>query len=503
MQKSKPSVLQRRNVRRVLTKDQLRGIKLVTLQKSPDEDSVMIYGSQLYQAQSHPSDLDLTQIFTICKEFGCNANTARSKIAIIIKEIVLQILNSNFAFLGDLKIGVDTEIEKIIWKIQNEIYPKHISQQYLDFLKKKKKKLTIRYSHEKLDENEVPQLLVNNQTVNYPKNDILKLWKNAYENGIINKDDFKKIEDLIPGKIKGKDGLAKFFTYLEFIRNLYLLRWTGNEVIVGVKYVNNREITLLKAIDSAVFRTCDHDEEFYGESSEQCKNIKTGKLRNVDLILHLIKIDMFAITDGKYYEYSNLLTLWYTDDKKYKSAISLGSFGAYTESTKNKLISRLLTDSASYYYEITKKYKKAMKYAKRMFVISLLKNDEKVANKIAKLFKSDINLLNSINSQLDVVISVLINFKNAPIEIAYEQLDQQKFRMSTITEFDINREDFYKIINEIISGKLERKDIIDILIKLKKHYSEMIDEKVKSFMKKENLWPGPYFSTTDLEFIYG
>lgn len=477
----KKFIFSKRKSKRVITQDQKKAIRITTLPKDKAEDEFIIYGSYNYASQTWPSDIDGTELFTFCKDYPCNREKAEQLGVKVIQDLVKQIGSSKNVWLGDVKIGVDMEIEKIITYIQVTLYKSEIDPLWEEFLKSHKKKDKKRISHSFLDEDQIPKLLIYGYEVNFPQKEVLQKWKEAYNKGIISKEAYEKLENLVPKKIKGKEGLDIFFTYCEFVRNLLILRWTYDEIIQGRKLIGEREISLRDGVKSSV--------------QHVCKNKRCGD------IYHLIKVDMFAVTNGKVMEFSNVLSLMYKESTK--KTKFLGLVKDPKSIKKEEVIEALKTDMAQYYIEISKKYKKPMKYAKRMYVISMLKKDNKVGKKLVLLFKSDINLLNNINSNLDTILAMLHDQENPPMDILYNQLDEQKFRISQITEIELDDEAFYNLINEIVKGKMKKEEIIKILEPVKKHFSDIIGDHVKEYLKKVKLWPGPYFSKDNLEFVYG
>lgn len=509
-------IFDRRNVEKVITRDQINGVQMISGPKGPDDDGFIFYGSYLYRNQPYPSDVDGTQQYTFCKNVPCSRTDAEKKLILLLKEVVSKILSTPDFYLGDIKAGVDTEIENVIYIIQNVLYKDSIDPLWNAYLKKSKKKDIKRISHTFFDEDKIPQLLIHGYEVTFPKQKVIDLWTDRYNKGIISDSTLEKLIRLIPGKIKGRSGIDQFFTYCEVVRNLLLLRWSDNEILQGFKMIGNREISLNHAIKYSVFYSCKQYETL---KDYYCINNKTKKLRKADMSPHIVKIDMFAVINGNIQEYSNLFRVLYNnkdslekDPNKRKDILTFGSdkqadefisFGRGTSGDMKLLISDLTSDMTLYYVQATKKYKKPMKYAKRMFVISRLKRDKKIGQKFYELFHSDTNLLNSVNAQLDIVIAMLSEQKNPPIDILFNQLDEQKFRISKITEFDVGQDGFYDLINQIIKGTMSKKDMIESLTEVRKHYADIISENVLKYLKKKGLWPGPYFSKNNFEFIYG
>jgi hypothetical protein len=523
-----------RNVKAVLSKQQIHGIKVISGPKVEDEGEkgFRVFGSYVYRGQPLPGDIDGTQVYEFGsnKKGGASQEEAVKETIIILKETVKKILNTKDSYLGDIKIGVDPEIERIIIYLIDVINDyafnegpitefidvtlvsegfvdelkkiKKIAEQMREHLKKTKQNVYPREKEDKLFEITIPQLLIHDYTVDYPKDYVSYIWNIAYQKNIISKEDHEEIKNLIPGKLKGKKGLTEFFTYCEFIRQLLILRWNRQEVLEGVKMIGNREISLYEAVDGSRSSYCPFGTFANGDGT--CSAILDEKQKYTPSINdHIIKIDMFIVVSDKILEYSNVFTLLRKDEKGELIPMSYGRRWEPSEKGSHKLIRSLSIDMVQYYYETTDKYKKPMKYAKRMFVIALMTLDEKTGEKLVKLFRSDTNLLNYINGQIDLVIAMLTDQENPPMDVLFNQLEEQKFKISTIMDFDIDQNAFYDVINNIVSNKLSKKDMIYALTKIKKHFSEIIGDNVKKYLKKEKLWPGPHFSKQYLAFVYG
>src|SRR5271154_628034 len=106
-------IFDRRNVDKFVTRDQIKGIQMISGPKGPDDDGFSLYGSYLYRAQPWPSDIDGTQQYTFCKKYPCSRSEAEKKLINLLQEVINKILNSKDFFLGDIKVGVDTEIEQV------------------------------------------------------------------------------------------------------------------------------------------------------------------------------------------------------------------------------------------------------------------------------------------------------------------------------------------------------------------------------------------------------
>lgn len=548
MKINKKNVFVSRNVQQVLTKDQLYGIKIISGPSIEGDKKFRVYGSYAYGSQAYPSDIDGTQTYEFCvnKKKGCSIGEVQKITVKILQETVKKIIETPNVYLGDIKIGVDTEITNAIIEIQSKAYKDTIDVQWYEYLEKKNMKDPgIGLNEEdKLTEDQVPQLLINKYTINYPSYEALLIWKKLHDEGIISKESYAEINKLIPGKLKGKEGMEIFFNYCEFIRQLMTLRWTGKEVIQGFKMIGDRKITILEAVESCIEKICDGIEKEKKNGRIICVNEK-GIQVGFSELSHIIKIDMFAIANNKIWEYSNLFTLVYKDENKKKKLLSScvksnqdilkddlknasyairtnqkdslkyptedllilshgRRIGGVGDEATRIFINSLLTDMLQYYFEVTSKFKKAMKYAKRMYVVALLKDNKDIGLKLANLFNSDINLLNNINSQVDLVQAVLSEHRDkAPIEILYNQLEEQKFRLSTILSMDLCHDAFYEIINKIVKGDMKLDEVIATLKEIKKCFSEIVDKHVKKYLKDQDLWPGPYFNPSQLEFVYG
>jgi len=506
MKPIKKNVFKKREVNKVLTGDQIRGIEMITGPKIEDyESGYQIYGSYKYKSQQYPSDIDLSQIYEFFKndKRGRTREEATNLIVKIIQETVRKISSTRDMYLGDVKIGIDKVIhEDIIVEQQDFVYEEiGIYKMWNDYLKKNKMKEETDFKYYYyMREKAIPQLLINGYEINYPREKIIKLWKKVYDDGKISRDTYERIKEVVPTKLKGKSGIEKVFRYFEETRQALILRWTESEVMEGVKLVGNREITIHEAVNSAISIYCIN--RFDGDRGTDGECSKNGTTIQVS---HLIKIDMFAIVNGKIQEFSNTFSLRYRSKTRPNQMTNLTlSFEEDFEGDKSEDTRRsLLVDLTSYYYEISSKHKNMMKFAKREFVLAMLDDNKDIGVKLTKLFKSDINLLNYVYNQISVVVSILETRDDAPIDVIMRQLEALKFEISRITDLNVNESAFYELIDKIIKGDMTKDSVIEVLKELKEHVLKKINKEVQKYLKSVNLYPGPYVDKKYVEFVYG
>ena len=125
-----------------------------------------------------------------------------------------------------------------------------------------------------------------------------------------------------------------------------------------------------------------------------------------------------------------------------------------------------------------------MKVCKRLFILSLQENNDKLKQKLIYLFESDLGKLYKIKSEIDTIINVIQkkynhetnDYLHVDIDKALENL---KTKLS-MTKYNFN-ETYYKLLN--IPPKLP-------INKLEKAYlilNNFINIKVKEYMHENNI----------------
>lgn len=311
------------------------------------------------------------------------------------------------------------------------------------------------------------------------KNKMDSLYKKKY----VNKEEYIKIKNLL----KDDMSLADYEELQEELRNLKIIRWKEDELIRQYKILPpNKKYTL-----------------------EEALNDKT-----------MVKIDIWVEYLNKFIEVSNFYILKY---KKKSGKIELINLPQrYAE----LIIPSLQEEVEKFMF--SSNFFKPFKAIKRIFSLAKLYEDDETLEKIIPLLNSDTGYLNQINSDLDVLIMLLENVDIPPYEKILKELDDIKYRLVRITEFDIKLNDQIKILNSILDPKNiinkfetgdyfvyeadpnylihankkihksgEKEKTIEILKKMKKFFLEIINEETIKYLKKIKLYPPPnrYFPT--------
>lgn len=289
--------------------------------------------------------------------------------------------------------------------------------------------------------------LKNGEIYDYNYNYLINKIEELYDKNYITEEEYDELEELIKEKPKVED-INKLS---EYIRNKYILRWKENELIRGYKILPpNRKVTIKKALED-----------------------KT-----------MIKIDIWIPIYGRYIEATNFYILEYL---KNGECIILNLPENYLETIEENLK-----------YEVEKLYYnnvffKPFKLVKRMFAMGRLKNDKRILNKLFPIISSDASLLSQINSEIEVIISILEKIKRPPYATLEKQIDNFKNRISNITEIKINEEAIDEDIDYIVEhiGHYKNDIIIEKLKKIKKYFTKKINEYTMNYLRKVKLIPPP------------
>jgi hypothetical protein len=457
------NITKKRKFRIIANKNILNAIKIM----SYDKNKYDVYGSYNYYPQPFPSDIDGTENIIVCEE-ECNKYDGSEYAAQILYDLCMRINNTKGYYLGEIKCGSNIDLLK-----------KFINKRYWIYI-------------EEFDPNKV-------------NNDLIEI----HEEKLLSDKIFGILTDILKNyKKKQEDEL--YYNFFEILRNQIVLRWNYEQIKNKTYELNHKKITLTEAVLSS--------SQYFNE--ELFKNCPMKDRPSIIIPqLFLIKIDMFVNINNNLKDFSNLLHFMYKENKKLnnmsqgitytesKEKLKQLSYGRYKDINKdtNKddnmnekltcmLQEALKMDVVDYYYEITKKFtNKKIKYAKRLFVLSLMYNDKKVQCILTKLFHTDANLLNNIVSEINIIIAGF-ELHNPPIDVLFNQIENLKFRISTLIEFDIDHNLFYQLINKIINdypSKIKIDDIVEILKSIKDKFSIMINDYTHKFLKENGLWPAP------------
>lgn len=199
-------------------------------------DNVSPYGTLFLRINKYPSDIDVYQNI-IYETSGLKAVEDFKK---NLQDIVRRVLKTPYFYFIECKTGLDNRFLKSVSisdKDQNRFFSEH-------------KKLLEEYDNK----------------------------------GFISKEQYDELNNLINDKTKDNIERIK-----EYYRNLYVLRWSAEEILKGVK-------------------------ETYGGYKK--------RLEMCFIDSTMIKFDTTCYVNNKFYEFSNYFDIWYTDDKKHKRKLN-------------------------------------------------------------------------------------------------------------------------------------------------------------------------------------
>lgn len=319
------------------------------------------------------------------------------------------------------------------------------------------------------------------------KNKINELYKNQY----IDKKEYDKINKLLHPVMT----LAEYDELYEELRNLHIIRWTYDELIRGYKILPpNIKYMLNEAL---------HDET-------------------------MIKIDVWEPYNDKYIEVSNFFILYYETSNGQFKLINLPD--DYFEN----IVPSLQREVEKFIFSTN--FIKPFKAVKRMFSLARIYKDQDILSKIVPLINSNVGFLYQLNSELDLIINMFSKIKNPPFVTLMKQLDNIKYRLENITEFDINVDKNVDKLNLILDPKnkidiltsdydpkdkknqkseenkykslfknfdyiqdavekIKQKDQLDktinVLKEMKSYFQDVINEQTVKYLKKYDLYPPP------------
>lgn len=272
--------------------------------------------------------------------------------------------------------------------------------------------------------------------------------------GLLNNEEIKELSDNVFSIIETKENEEyqrqyHYDTIFNIFRKRFILRWSKEEILANKKKLpGDKEITLYEAID-------------------------TGK--------SVIKIDVFAPTDGKYIEYINFMLLKQkTKDGKY---VKISDFGT---------IDTLLIDANKMID--TKYYYKPMKAAKRLYSASRFFKDYKMMRQLLPLLNSEAALLYQIKSEFETLILMFEKIKKLPKktkDIILSQLNTTKSRLAYISTINFDQDDVYDMIDLIIKDidKLSHEDIVLLLGQISKKFLKLSNNYAYKYLEDNKIIP--------------
>lgn len=272
-----------------------------------------LVGSYPIRPIRYAADIDINAMYTFC----CNPNCAGKKMADYLQNMVRTIkaynsIHSVPIIFSEFKGGFNHKIDKLY--------------------------------------NLVKSSIIDN-------NSILKELKYKVINQDISDDEYKKMRYMV--------NTNKYKELKDFVRNLNILRWSGDDILRGFKIASHEIIYL----------------------SAACTDLKNP----------YIKVDLFYPINSRYIEVTCVIRLNYYDIDE------------------NKIIN--LYEPDSYRDFLIGEYKKYIKYfpfkaLKRMYNIARLDNKEDIMKKLTDIFNSPAGIAYVVMSDSEVILEINNIFKN-------------------------------------------------------------------------------------------
>lgn len=354
------------------------------------QDDIDPVGSQKYKVHRYPGDIDIFEPIKVC----CSLDDATHTIVKNIQKMMKEIKKEPLYFLGDFKAGLDHRFQIDLTKKNTEII-----SQLMDLRKKNL-----------LTSEEVGRML-----------DLLK---------------------------RGEINELK-----EALRQYYVVRWTIQEIMDGVK-------------------------KLPGDL----------KLSLFDAIKHntIVKLDLWAPINNNYTEITNFLLLMYVDENGKQHIINI---------ELEDRVKSLIKDIKLY---STPEHKKSLKVAKRMWALAQVVDDHETIKKLYPLFSSDAAILSQITSEIETLTLMLSKIDQPPLDIMIRQIDRFKSRIGTIF-LDLDENTIFGNIDIIVSlynqsgNRVNRQVIITLLKHISLQLNQVIEKYSSEFMKKRNLLDPNYY----------
>ena len=269
--------------------------------------------------------------------------------------------------------------------------------------------------------------------LDYNPSKIRSELKNKHSKGDFSDKEYEELMELV----KDNPNLAEFEELHDKIRSMYIIRWNLEELIKGYKFIKKKKFYLK------------------------------------DVLSHptIVKIDLWAAPQGKFTEITNFFVLSYLDDNGKQHPINI---------ELDDRIQSLLKDIKKY---SAAEHRKSLKYAKRLWVLTQIKNNKDYLDKLFPLFSSSAGILNQISSEIETLTFMFERLTKLPLQIMINQIDGFKSRINSIYDIELDEKRIYSIIDNILSNYKKNKDNIDrkFVIKSLAEIDEIFSNKVEVF----------------------
>lgn len=286
--------------------------------------------------------------------------------------------------------------------------------------------------------------------LNYCPDQIRELLESVHRLKLMTTPELNNFLKLVPNKI---DQLG-FETLHKELRKKWLLRWDPEEVIQGYKILSrDRVLTLAEAI-----------------------NMPT-----------MTKVDMWTNVNGRFVEFSNVLSYYLVDKKKKKILLNFIN-------KPEQLIPQLKQEIQKYAF--TELEFKPYKMVKRMWSLARITKDYKMIEILTPIMQTDLGRISQINSEMETIVLMLESIKKPPMKEIIDEIDSWKYRLDSVYELDIDFDNLIKIFDKITSSKTtntkgNKKYIIEKLTKIRETFKHIVEKETMIQLKRFNLYPPP------------
>lgn len=317
-----------------LSVDTMDIIKMVTLDPT---NPPKIVGSFKYIVHEYPADIDMFEGYNTC----CSYSEAIKDIADKFKEMARQIKSKSHIYLGDFKAGYDLRYKINIGRISGM------------------------------------------KLIGYNPSKVRGLIVKLHEKGLLSKEEYSTWML----KVIDEPTLSEYMDLEETIKRKYIIRWTLDEMMAGVRELSDgTRVTLENAI---------------GQKS-------------------IVKIDLWVYLNSRYVEVTNWYMLTFTDGRGRKQYLSV---------EPDKYRSSLMRDIMHYNNPTVNKY---MKLAKRVWLYAVLVKDRALMYKLYPLFSSGAAKMYQIVGEIDVISNILSKIEKPNMKYIHANIEDWKMRLGTV-----------------------------------------------------------------------
>lgn len=262
--------------------------------------------------------------------------------------------------------------------------------------------------------------------------------KILYKNELLTSDEKNELVSLLSNM--NKDNFDKL---KEFFRKKYTVRWTPKEVLTGYKYLpGDKKYTFKDALKSN----------------------------------SMVKIDAFMPINGRYIEVTNFFVLVLKQGEKSKIL-------NFKYDYENQIREEIKKFNSKTFY-------KPFKMAKRMWGLARYTQNFSDLEKLMPLFQSGVAIINQVLSEIETMILMYTDLKTIPSKTMDRQIDNFKYRLSGVYEFNFDNEMIDSLINDVLFSP-SREDKIILLEKLQKILKEIVNTETIAYLTKVGLYPVP------------